>query len=106
LGENQPVEQGAPMSRGPGKLQQCILAALEAHPEHRLPRSELRQRFPDVNHANHRRVIRSLARVGRVYEHAENVLIGPNAYSEDLGKKIDAALYRDSGRNPRERGTG
>jgi len=88
------------MSRGPGKLQRRIIAALEAHPEHRLPRSALRQRFPDVDHANHRRAIRSLARVGRVYEHAEDVVISPNAYSEDLGKKIVAALHRDSGREP------
>ncbi len=71
------------MSRGPGKLQRRIIAALEAHPEHRLPRSSLRRRFPEVDRANLRRAIRSLVRMGRVYEHVEDDVIDP--YTEEWG---------------------
>ena len=65
------------MSRGPGRLQRRILAALEADPDHRLPRSALRQLFPDADRANLRRAIRSLVRMARVYEHAEDDTIDP-----------------------------
>ena len=71
------------MSRGPGKQQRRIIAALEAHPEHRLPRSALRRRFPEVDRANLRRAIRSLVRMGRVYEYAEEDVIDP--YTDEWG---------------------
>jgi hypothetical protein len=71
------------MSRAPGRFQRRILAALEAHPEHRLPRSALRQRVPNVDHANLRRAIRSLVRMGRVHEYAEDDEIDP--YTNEWG---------------------
>ena len=71
------------MSRGPGRFQRRILATLEAQPEHRLPRSALRQRFPDVDRANLRRAIRSLVRMGRVYDYTEDDVIDP--YTDEWG---------------------
>jgi hypothetical protein len=58
-------------------VQRSILDTLKQHPEHRVPRSELRQLFPETDPAILRRAIRSLVRMGCVYEHAEDDAIDP-----------------------------
>ena len=65
------------MSRGPGRLQRRILTALEAHPEHRLSRGELRRLFPDTDRSNLRRALRSLARMGHAYERTKELELDP-----------------------------
>lgn len=65
------------MSRGPGSLQRRILAALEAHPHHKLSRGEIRLLFPEADPANLRRALRSLARMGQTSERSEPLELDP-----------------------------
>lgn len=65
------------MSRGPGSLQRRILSRLEGQPDHCLSRGHLRLLFPDTDRANLRRALRSLTRMGYVYERIEELELDP-----------------------------
>ena len=65
------------MSRGPGSLRRRILTVLEAHPENKLSRGELRLLFPDADPTNLRRALRSLTRMGHTYEHTAPLKLDP-----------------------------
>jgi hypothetical protein len=65
------------VSRGPGRLQRRVLAALARSPGDRLPRSALYRGCPDADPSNLRRALRGLRRMGRVSERYDPEAIDP-----------------------------